>query len=145
MKDIMLKITGKTVRQDEGSERNEDIMEFVTEARMYERNGAVYLLYDETELSGIPGCRTRLRLRGDELQMKRFGENAGVGNEIKFEKGKRYNGLFDTPFGPIELEVLTNDLSGELTEAGKGQIDIDYSISLKGLHEGRNILNITLM
>ena len=141
MKEIMVKIKSKQMSEENG----EDIMEFVTEARMYERNGAVYLLYDETELSGIPGCRTRLRLRGDELQMKRFGENAGIGNEIKFEKGKRYNGIFDTPFGPIELEVLTNDLTGELTEAGKGQIDIDYSISLKGLHEGRNILNITLM
>ena len=141
MKDVLVKIKSKQMSEENG----EDVMEFVTEARMYERNGAVYLLYDETELSGIPGCRTRLRLRGDELQMKRFGENAGVGNEIKFEKGKRYTGIFDTPFGPIELEVLTNNLTGELTETGKGAIDIDYSISLKGLHEGRNILNITLM
>ena len=141
MKDIMVKIKSKQMSEENG----EDMMEFITEARLYERNGAIYLLYDETELSGIPGCKTRLRLRDDEVQMKRFGESAGVGNEIRFEKGKRYTGIYDTPFGPIELEVLTNDLNGQVTEDGKGQIDIDYSISLKGLHEGRNLLNITLM
>ena len=141
MKDIMVKIKSKQMSEENG----EDMMEFITEARLYERNGAIYLLYDETELSGIPGCKTRLRLRDDEVQMKRFGESAGVGNEIRFEKGKRYTGIYDTPFGPIELEVLTNDLNGQVTEDGKGHIDIDYSISLKGLHEGRNLLNITLM
>ena len=32
-----------------------------------------------------------------------------------------------------------------LSAEGDGQLDIDYSISLKGLVEGRNRLNITLM
>ena len=33
----------------------------------------------------------------------------------------------------------------EIDEEGKGYIDVDYDISLKGLAEGRNTLNITLM
>ena len=77
--------------------------------------------------------------------MKRLGDGAGVGNEILFTKGQRFTGLYDTPFGPIELEVLTNELAGDITEEGKGSIDVDYDISLKGLAEGRNTLNITLM
>ena len=141
MKDIMLKITG---RQYDG-DKPLDKMEFVTEGKMYERNGATYLVYDETELSGVPGCRTRLRLRDGEIQMKRFGEGAGVGTEILFEQGKRYTGYYDTPFGPIPLEVLTNYVRSSITEEGGGGIDIDYEISLKGLMEGRNTLNITLM
>ena len=51
----------------------------------------------------------------------------------------------DTPFGPIPLEVLTNYVRSSITEEGGGGIDIDYEISLKGLMEGRNTLNITLM
>jgi len=77
--------------------------------------------------------------------MKRFGEGVGIGNEINFERGKRYTGFYDTPFGAIEMEVLTNELENNLSEEGSGQLDIDYSISLKGLLEGRNRLNITLM
>ena len=141
MKEVMIRIKGKQVSREAG----EDEMEFMTEGKLYHRNGTVYLLYEETELSGVPGCKTRLRLRDGEIQMKRFGEGAGVGNEILFEQGKRYTGYYDTPFGPIPLEVLTNHVKSSITEEGQGDIDIDYEISLKGLLEGRNILNISLM
>ncbi len=141
MKEVMVKITANQINEKGES----DVMEFITEAKLYTRGDAVYLIYEETELSGIPGCRTRLKCRSNEVQMKRFGEGAGIGNEIRFERGKRYCGLYDTPFGAIELEVLTNKLENNLTEEGGGNLDIDYSISLKGLMEGRNQLNITLM
>lgn len=140
MKEVMVKITTNQVNE----QGEEDIMEFVTEAKLYKRGEAVYLIYEETELSGIPGCRTRLKCKPDEVQMKRYGEGAGIGNEIRFERGRRYSGLYDTPFGAIELEVLTNRLENNLTEVG-GNLDIDYSISLKGLMEGHNQLSITLM
>ena len=136
MKNVLVKIKSRQINNETG----EDEMEFVTEAKLYKRNDAYYLLYEESEFSGMPGCKTRLR-----LQMKRVGEGAGVGNEILFSKGQRFTGLYDTPFGPIELEVLTNDLANDITDDGKGTIDVDYDISLKGLAEGRNTLNITLM
>lgn len=141
MKEIFVKIRGEQAADTDGK----STMEFITEAKLYERGDALYLVYEETELSGIPGCKTRLRLKGDEVQMKRIGEGAGIGHEIHFEKGKRYEGLYDTPFGAIEMEVLTNQLENTLSPDGGGHIDIDYSISLKGLLEGRNKLNITLM
>ncbi len=141
MKEVMIKIKGKQISRENG----EDEMEFVTEGKLYRRNGTVYLIYDETELSGIPGCQTRLRLRDGEIQMKRIGEGAGSGTEILFEQGKRYTGFYDTPFGAIPLEVLTNRVDSTITEEGSGNIDIEYDISLKGLAEGRNVLNITLM
>lgn len=141
MKEVMVRIRSTQVSQEAG----EDTMEFVTEAKLYKKNGALYLLYEESEFSGMPGCKTRLRLRDGEVQMKRFGEGAGIGNELKFEKGKRYSGIYDTPFGPIEIELLTNDVASNVTEDGQGQVDIDYEVSLKGLLEGRNKMNITLM
>lgn len=141
MKEVMVKITTNQVNE----QGDEDIMEFVTEAKLYKRGEAMYLIYEETELSGVPGCRTRLKCKDNEVQMKRFGEGAGIGHEIRFQRGKRYSGLYDTPFGAIEMEVLTNKLENNLTEEGSGMLDIDYSISLKGLIEGRNQLNITLM
>ena len=89
MKEVMVRIKSMQVSREAGS----DEMEFVTEAKLYKRNGALYLLYEESEFSGMPGCRTRLRLRDDEVQMKRFGEGAGIGNELRFKKGSRYTGL----------------------------------------------------
>lgn len=141
MKEVMIRIKGQQVTREEG----EDIMEFVTEAQLYSRGDALYLVYDESELSGIPGCRTRLKLKDGRLQLKRYGGDSGMSSELSFEKGKRYNGVYDTPFGPLEIEILTNELESTMSEEGGGQIDIDYSVSLKGLSEGRNKLNITLM
>ena len=51
MKEVMVKITTNQVNE----QGEEDIMEFVTEAKLYKRGEAVYLIYEETELSGIPG------------------------------------------------------------------------------------------
>jgi len=141
MKDIMVKITGSQVIADSG----EDGMEFITEAKLYEKNEALYLIYEESELSGVPGCKTRLKFKGDKVHMRRYGTGQGTGSEIRFEAGKRYSGFYSTPFGPLEIEVLTNKLENTLSAEGKGQLDIDYSISLKGLMESRNKLNITLM
>ena len=61
------------------------------------------------------------------------------------KRAKGTTASMKTPFGPVEIEILTNELESTLSEEGGGQIDIDYSISLKGLSEGRNKLNITLM
>ena len=43
MKDIMLKITGKTVTQEEGAEKHEDIMEFVTAGQLYHRGTTTFI------------------------------------------------------------------------------------------------------
>ena len=72
MKDIQIKITGKQFAQDE-----EDRMEFITEGKLYEKGESRYLIYDESEFSGFPGCKTTLKLTGDCLRMKRIGSSAG--------------------------------------------------------------------
>lgn len=142
MKDIMLKIIGKQIAVDA---TNEDEIEFITEGKIFEKNQATYLVYEESEVSGMPGCKTSLKLKGDTIRMKRIGDNVGLDTVIEFQKGCRYEGFYDTPFGAIEMEVLTNDLINNLTPEGKGSIDIDYDISLKGLSEGRSQLNIQII
>ena len=41
--------------------------------------------------------------------------------------------------------MLTNDVVNNVTADGKGYVNIDYHISLKGLSEGRSKLNIEVM
>jgi uncharacterized beta-barrel protein YwiB (DUF1934 family) len=74
--------------------------------------------------------------------MARHGSAVGIDIEIHFEKGKRYNGFYDTPFGTVEMEVLTNELINTVDPASGGVVDIDYNISLKGLTEGRSRLKV---
>lgn len=147
MKDIMLKIIGKKVENDmrRTAEENGDQVEFITHGRFYEKGNSVYLVYDEADFSGLDECTTSLKITGDKIKMKRYGDEFGIETAIEFEKGKRYNGIYDTPYGPFEMEVLTNDVKNNILSKGEGSLDIDYDISLKGLSEGRNMLKIEIM
>ena len=137
MKDIMLKITGRQLSESE----EEDQMEFVTEGQMYDREGTRYILYEESEFSGFPRCRTSLKLKGETVKMKRLSPQ-GYGSEMIFEKGKRFYSKYRTPYGDIDMEVLTDTVVSNLSEEGFGDIDIEYQINLGGMAEARNRLHI---
>ena len=141
MKDIMLKITGKQFSGDDAEEQ----MEFITEGKLCEKGDSTYLIYDESEFSGFPGCKTTLKLTGNCIRMKRIGSQVGFGMEFIFEKGKRFSSEYHTPYGNLDMEVLTNDVVNNLSAEGVGDIHIDYHVSLNGMAEGRNRLKIEVM
>ena len=85
MKDITLKIIGKQSYDD----MEEEQMEFVTDGRFYVRGGSAYIIYDESEVSGLAGCKTTIRVDDRSVKMKRIGE-AGFGAELYFEKGSAF-------------------------------------------------------
>ncbi|MDR1292836.1 MAG: DUF1934 domain-containing protein [Clostridiales Family XIII bacterium] len=151
MKDILLKIIGSQWHTDGAADVLEDGadadpgMEFITEGRFYKRGPSVYLVYDESDFSGAEGCTTSLRITGDKIRMKRYGEDVPDGSSIEFEKGKRFSGWYETPFGSVEMEVLTNDIDNRITAGGEGSLDIDYHVSLKGLTESRSRLSIEIL
>jgi len=140
MRDIILKIVGRQIF----SEKEEDKIELVTEGKLYKSGDSVFIEYEESEFSGMPGCKTNLQLTGDKVKMKRIGDPMD-NTVIEFEKGKRYTGKYETPYGTFEIEVLTNAIENNLTENGAGTLDIDYNISLRGLAESRNRLKIEVM
>ena len=141
MKDITLKIIGK--QQYEGIE--EDQMEFVTDGKLYVRNNSIYIIYDETEVSGMEGCKTTIKMNDKSVRMRRTGK-VGFNTELYFETGKRFNSIYETPYGPMGVEVLTYYVKNDFNiEECKGSIDVEYQVSMEGLAEGRNKLTINVM
>ena len=141
MKKIMMKIIGK-----QASDGQDDQMEFITEGELYERGDALYLMYEESEISGMPGCKTRLKIKGDYISMKRLGtKTIPAGTEMEFAPGKVFTGPYDTPYGSFEMEVVTNTIENTLTPEGTGSVLIDYKMSLKGLVESHNQLSIEML
>ncbi|MDR1573362.1 MAG: DUF1934 domain-containing protein [Clostridiales Family XIII bacterium] len=138
----MLKIIGSQITRNEGDER----MEFITEGKYVEEDGSVLLSYAESELSGIEGCTTSLRITGGKIKMERYGGLIGVDTAIEFEQGRRFKGYYETPFGSIEMEVLTNSIVNNIKhDNASGYLDIDYNISLKGVTESRSRLKIEII
>ena len=141
MRDITLKIIGKQCYDG----KEEDQMEFITDGQLYVRDDSVYMIYDESEVSGMTGCKTTLKVKGDSVKMRRIGE-IGFNTELYFEKGKRFSSTYDTPYGPRDIEVLTSRVENNLNmEELKGNIDIEYNVSLEGMAEGKNRLTIDIM
>ena len=129
MKDIMLKIVGT-----QNVDNDTDTIEFMTEGRIYQKGDATYIVYEESKFSGLEGCKTTVKVSGDK-----------VDTQIEFEKGKRFEGYYQTPFGPVEMEVTTNSLTNNLSFEKGGRLNIDYNIALVGLSEGRSVLDIEIM
>ena len=139
MKNIMLKINAKQHRQEE----QEDVMELVTDGKYYKKGNSVYLVYEESELSGAEGCITTLVVKDAQVKLRRYGAST---QELQFEKGKKFTGLYETPIGFVDMEIVTNNINNTIEEDGsKGRITIDYEISLKGLLEANNHLSIEIM
>ena len=146
MKNITLKITGKTILEEPDSEKNEDILEFVTEGKLYSRDGVMLISYPESELSGLAGWTTFLTIRDDNIRLKRSSGESELQTVMEFERGKRINSSYQTPMGPIEMELLTNSIAPfKEDSAGHSKMTIDYSVSLKGLLESHNTLDIEIL
>ena len=143
MKDIILRIIGNQLHGLEG--KSEDGMEFITEGRFIRKGDALYLIYEESELSGTLGYTTSLKVTGDKVRMKRYGDDNGLQTAIEFEKGRKFTGWYETPFGTVAIEVLTNDIDNRLEPDGAGTLGIDCSVSLKGVTESRNLLRFEIM
>ena len=141
MKDITLKITGKQSYAD----KEEVQMEFVTEGRFYLRDDSIYVIYDESELSGMTGCKTTRKIKDNTVLMRRTGTE-GYRSELYFEKGNRFGSTYETPYGPMDVEVVTAAVNCDIDkENGSGHIGIEYNVSLEGLAEGKNQLNIDIL
>ncbi len=137
MKDILLKITGKTADEDDG-------IEFITEGKFCRKGPLLFIQYPESELSGMEGCTTSLTVGKNKVRLRRSGEPLAVDTVMEFEKGKRFLGVYETPFGPLGMEILTDSIEKELEEDGRGRLSINYSVSLKGVSDARKTLDIEL-
>lgn len=143
MKDIMLKITGRQINRN--NEIEEDSVEFMTEGKLYKKNGSTYVVYEETEMSGLEGVKTTLRIddASGAVRMKRYGSGIIMDTVLEFKKGERFSSLYDTPFGAVPVEVLTYKIENGISpEEGTGRLYIDYEISLRGLAESHSFLGI---
>jgi len=134
----MLKITGSIQGEEETK------IEFITAGTMKSRGNISFISYEESEISGMEGVVTSLTISADKVKMKRLGRGLDE-TVMEFEKGKRHNGLYATPYGNIGMELLTNDIKNVRKDDEISKLSIDYDLSLKGIAESRNILEIEIL
>lgn len=121
-KDVIITIASQ---QDfEGCEP--DHIDLITTGRLYRRSGKYFVSYDESELTGMQGTRTTLKLEDDQITMTRTGTHP---TQMLFAEHKRHVGLYQTEVGSLTISTHTSHLVNNIDENG-GSLSIDYTVEI---------------
>lgn len=122
------------------SGQEDEAIEIVTQGQFYKKGNSYYAVYDETELSGMAGTTTTIKVNEDKLTLIRLGTtNARVEFKNKYKSISMYN----TPYGTLELAIQTKKLDVNVSDTG-GRVFVDYDMTLAGQKPLNTILEINI-
>ncbi|WML36580.1 DUF1934 domain-containing protein [Clostridium sp. OS1-26] len=116
-----------SVSSKQKSDEN-DVIEVVTPGDFYEKDGSYYAVYKETEISGMEGTTTTLKISNDKFSIIRIGSTSA---KMEFDKKAKSVSMYNTPYGTLELKIETKTLSVDVGEKG-GDIKVNYNLSVSG-------------
>ncbi|ELC8442102.1 DUF1934 domain-containing protein [Clostridium perfringens] len=96
--------------------------------------------YDETEISGMEGTKTTLRIKDDKVVLHREGTTS---TKMEFQKDNTAVALYNTPYGMLELKTATKELDLDVNESG-GNISIKYHLIAGGQEPIRTNLDMKI-
>jgi uncharacterized beta-barrel protein YwiB (DUF1934 family) len=138
MDDVKMKVIGIQKTEDSKGEK----IELITEGVFYKSNGKFCYEYEDTEITDEGGGKTKLILENDILTMEKSGSLSA--SNMTFQKGKKHKSAYLTPYGQLNLEVLTTEFDTNVDENGKGKIDLEYTLNLSGGESTFNNLHIEI-
>ena len=136
MNRVIVKVVG--LQKDMFGEENR--IEMVSVGKHYEKNGVNYIVYEDSEASGLLGTKTLLKVGEDSVTLVRRGS---LMQEQYFAKDELSSGEYRTPFGRMKLAVFTNKLEIDYGSVS-GRINIEYVLSINGKWQSDNELQIDI-
>ncbi len=137
MKEVLIDILGS---QTLGEELPEEIR-LTTVGKIGEKNGKIYLIYEEAEGEYDTPVTTTLKIQGEEsLVMQRSG---GSQTRLTVTRGQRELCRYETPYGDLMIGVYGENMENRLTESG-GSLSLSYTIDANMAMLSRNTLKITV-
>lgn len=116
----------------------EDWVEQVAPGCLEQGPGGYILTYLEGESSGLGGTRTTLELEKGKITLTRAGE---YHSQMVFEEGASHVSDYQTPYGTLPLEILTQRLSWDM-EGQRGRVELDYRIQIGPQQSGLTQLRL---
>ena len=128
------------VSRQSDSEDDGDVIEVVTPGKFYKEDNCYYAVYEETEISGMKGTTTTLKIDEEKFTLVRTGT---TNTEMKFKKYVRDLTLYSTPHGALDLTVDTRELKMDVDDNG-GDVFIDYDMIVGNQQVLSTILQINI-
>lgn len=122
-KSVIISVTGRqNLVNEEGG-----ILELVTEGKYYKEDNAYYITYNESEVTGLEGTTTTVKVADDVITLVRAGS---VNSQFVFQKGTRHVFHYDTIHGAFTIGVMANNVSIKMDDNG-GDLSVDYQIEIE--------------
>ena len=136
LKDVLINIKGT-----QGSGNEQDVIELTTDGRFGEKNGGLYITYDESEMIGIDNVKTSLYIKPDNsVILQRSG---AIDSRLIVENGKRSVCYYNTPAGEMLIGIFGEKVEHNLKKNG-GSLSLKYTIDHNLNFVSRNTVNITV-
>lgn len=98
-------------------------MEFFVEGNYTTKGQTKYLTYKESEISGMDGTTTTIKIDSDSLSIIRFGS---ITSKLEFKQGEVTKSIYSTPYGRFDISIDTKLLEINIHEDGKSTIKLSY-------------------
>ena len=128
-KDVMISLVGK---QGDGGEQEK--IELMTEGSYYSEDGNHFVTYNETEVTGMEGTTTTLKIEDGRITMTRLGQN---NSQLIFERGQKHLCSYENDLGIFTIGINSGDVRADIGES-EGVISAKYRIEFGGGFSGEN-------
>jgi uncharacterized beta-barrel protein YwiB (DUF1934 family) len=117
-----------------------DVTELVTAGTLRAEDGGYTIAYQESELTGLEGTTTKLRIEGPRVTLMREGS---VNSQMVFEEGQKHLSMYETPYGSLAVGINTRRMKNTLNENG-GDLEIHYAIEIDNLLAGKSLFQLSV-
>ena len=129
-KDVIIKVKG--IQTD--LKNDENTLELITEGKYYQKGNIYYITYKESEVTGMVGTTTTLKVDEGIVTLMRFGK---VNSQFVFQKGQKHISSYETEYGNFTIGVYADNVDININDAG-GEIRVGYQIEIDNHSTGRN-------
>jgi len=135
-KDVVITLKGVV-----NPENEDELLELVTEGRLYRKNGSYFITYRESELTGMAGVTTTLKVDAEGITVMR---SRPVSTHMIFRQGETHFGLYQLEGGePMTISVRTSRVRQTIGDNG-GDVEVDYSIDVNNVPLTDNRLRLSV-
>lgn len=135
-KAVIIAVTGTQVNEF----GEVDTQEFITTGTYFLKNGAYFVMYSESEVTGMAGTATSLKAEPGRVILNRMGASQ---HKQVFEHGLRHRGNYITPYGVFDMSVISSKVEVNLTDSG-GSINLEYILEVENQKVSDNRLALSV-
>lgn len=123
-----------SVKGNQNTDEDAGKLELITEGRYYRQDNAYFVTYRESEVTGMEGTVTTLKIADGIVTLVRTGS---VNSQFIFERGQKHVSYYDTSYGAFIVGVLATDVNIKVDDKG-GEIRVGYQLEIDNNSSGTN-------